>query len=138
MFSEKDIFRSIHKNTESSEQFETAFFGLKSHPDLILLVPGDDGRDRFTTRANYQREVELAEHADLLNSRKQHPVNNDSLKRVSLDFGLNAEQSGALNYIVNGSDIRAVLGRAGTGKSYQHNLLPKDAIGFWEIRNRSS
>lgn len=128
VFSEKDIFRLIHKNTESSEQFESALFGLKSHPDLVLLGPGDDGRDRFTTRTNYQREVELAEHADLLNSRQQHPVNNDSLKQVSLDFGLNAEQSDALNYIVNGGDIRAVVGRAGTGKSY----MMRAAKHCWE------
>ncbi len=128
VFSEKDIFRLIHKNTESSEQFEAALFGLKSHPDLILLGPGDDGRDRFTTRTNYQREVELAEHADLLNSRQQHPINNDSIKRVSLDFGLNAEQSDALNYIVNGGDICAVVGRAGTGKSY----MMRAAKHCWE------
>lgn len=128
VFSERDIFRLIHKNTDSSEQFEAALFGLKSHPNLILLGPGDDGRDRFTTRTNYQREVELAEHADLLNSRKQHPVNNDSLKRVSLDFGLNAEQSDALNYIVNGGDICAVVGRAGTGKSY----MMRAAKHCWE------
>ncbi|HEY2566769.1 MAG TPA: Ti-type conjugative transfer relaxase TraA, partial [Candidatus Aquirickettsiella sp.] len=128
VFSEKDIFRLIHKNTESSEQFESALLGLKSHADLILLGPGDDGRDRFTTRDNYQREIELAEHADLLNSRKQHSVNNDSLKCVSLDFGLNAEQSDALNYIVNGGDIRAIVGRAGTGKSY----MMRAAKHCWE------
>jgi Ti-type conjugative transfer relaxase TraA len=128
VFSEKDIFRLIHKNTESSEQFESALFGLKSHPDLILLGPGDDGRDRFTTRTNYQREVELAEHADLLNSRQQHSVNNDLLKQASYDFGLNAEQSDALIYIANGGDISAVIGRAGTGKSY----MMRAAKHCWE------
>ncbi|MEN9917133.1 MAG: Conjugal transfer protein TraA [Pseudomonadota bacterium] len=128
VFSDRDIFRLIHKNTETLEQYETALLGLKSHPDLILLGPGDDGRDRFTTRANYQREVELAEHADLLNSREQHPVNGDLLERASLDFGLNVEQADALIYIVNGSDISAIVGRAGTGKSY----MMRAAKQCWE------
>ena len=128
VFSERDIFRLIHKNTETLEQFEAALLGLKSHPDLILLGPGDDGRDRFTTRANYQREVELAEHADLLNSRNQHPVNSDLLNRASHDFGLNAEQADALIYIANGGDISAVVGRAGTGKSY----MMRAAKHCWE------
>jgi Ti-type conjugative transfer relaxase TraA len=128
VFSERDIFRLIHKNTESVEQFEKALFGLKSHPDLILLGPGDDGRDRFTTRTNYQREVELAEHADLLNSRQQHLVNNDLLKQASYDFGLNDEQLDALIYVANGSDISAVVGRAGTGKSY----MMRAAKHCWE------
>lgn len=128
VFSERDIFRLIHKNTETLEQYEAALLGLKSHPDLILLGPGDDGRDRFTTRANYQREVELAEHADLLNSREQHPVNSDLLKRAIHDFSLNAEQSDALIYIANGGDISAVVGRAGTGKSY----MMRAAKHCWE------
>jgi Ti-type conjugative transfer relaxase TraA len=133
VFSERDIFRLIHKNTETVEQYEAAFYGLKSHPDLILLGPGDDGRDRFTTRANYQREVELAEHADFLNSRHQHPVNNDLLKQAIHDFGLNTEQSGALNYIANGGDISAIVGRAGTGKSY----MMKAAKHCWEASGYS-
>lgn len=128
VFSERDIFRLIHKNIETLEQYEAALLGLKSHPDLILLGPGDDGRDRFTTRANYQREVGLAEQADLLNSREQHPVNGDLLERACRDFGLNAEQSDALIYIVNGSDISAVVGRAGTGKSY----MMRAAKHCWE------
>lgn len=128
VFSDRDIFRLIHKNTETLEQFEVARLGLKSHPDLILLGPGDDGRDRFTTRANYQREVELAEHADLLHSREQHPVNSDLLERASLDFALNAEQADALIYIANGGDISAVVGRAGTGKSY----MMRAAKHCWE------
>lgn len=128
VFSERDIFRLIHKNTETFEQFEAALLGLKSHLDLILLGPGDDGRDRFTTRANYQREVDLAEHADLLNSREQHPVNSDLLGLASLDFGLNAEQADALIYIANGGDISAVVGRAGTGKSY----MMRAAKHCWE------
>ena len=128
VFSDRDIFRLIHKNTETTKQYEAALLGLKSHPDLILLGPGDDGRDRFTTRANYQREVELVEHAELLNSRNQHPVNSDLLNQASHDFGLNAEQSDALIYIANGGDISAVVGRAGTGKSY----MMRAAKHCWE------
>ncbi|TLY46791.1 MAG: hypothetical protein E6K54_08020, partial [Gammaproteobacteria bacterium] len=128
VFSERDIFRLVHKNTETIEQYDAALLGIKSHPDLILLGPGDDGRDRYTTRANYQREIALAEHADLLNSRHQHPVNHDLLKQAIHDFGLNTEQSEALNYIANGGDISAIVGRAGTGKSY----MMKAAKHCWE------
>lgn len=128
VFSERDIFRLVHKNTETIEQYDAALFGLKSHPDLILLGPGDDGRDRFTTRTNYQREVALAEHADLLNSRYQHLVNHDLLKQAIHDFGLNTEQSDALIYVTNGNDISALVGRAGTGKSY----MMRAAKHCWE------
>src|SRR3990167_2469089 len=66
VFSEKQIDQILKKNTETLEQKEEALAALKSHPDLILLGAGDDGRDRYTTRSNYELESQLADWAKSL------------------------------------------------------------------------
>jgi len=118
VFSERDMALLIHKNTESSEQYEKALLGLKAHRDLILLGPGDDGRDRYTTRANYQREAAMADHAAALSLSQEHAVQGTVVAQAARAFDLNVEQTEALSYIAHSGDVCAVVGRAGTGKSY--------------------
>ncbi len=128
VFSERDIALLIHKNTDTREEYETALLNLKTHRDLILLGPGDDGRDRYTTRANYQREASMAEHAQSLNLAKKYVVEPKLVKQATHNFRLNSEQSEALSHIAQSGDICAVVGRAGTGKSY----MMKAARQMWE------
>ncbi len=128
VFSDRDIALLLNKNTETQEQFETALHRLKAHKDLLLLGPGDDGRDRYTTRANYEREALMADRAIELSLLKNHTVSRSSITHAAREFSLNEEQKIALTYLGKGSDICAVVGRAGTGKSY----MMRAALQMWE------
>ncbi len=119
VFTQKNIDQLLKKNTQTPEQFEYAVTTLKSSPDLILLGAGDDGFDRYTTHANFQLESQLSEHAQslFLKQSEQKP-NYDLINKMIAQFSLNSEQADALLHLSQGKRIAAIVGRAGTGKSY--------------------
>lgn len=133
VFTEKNIDQILKKNTETPEQKTEALEGLKSSPDLILLGAGDDGRDRYTTRANFQLESQLSEHAQslFLKQPEQKP-NYDLINTMIVRFHLNSEQADALLHLSQDKHIVAIVGRAGTGKSYlmraAHDLLKEQGF----------
>lgn len=128
VFSERDIAMLLHKNTNTKAEYDTALLNLKKHRDLIALGPGDDGRDRYTTRANYQREALMGDQAKNLNLTHYHPVKANTINKAAQSFGLNEEQTTALFHIAQSGDISATVGRAGTGKSY----MMRAARQLWE------
>ena len=118
-FTEAQIDRILTKNTDTLEQKEQALATLKAHRDLIYLGPADDGRDRYTTRDNYLLESELGDNALALALRMpklQAPY--DLVNQMIAQYGLNSEQADALRHLADGQGIAAIVGRAGTGKSY--------------------
>ncbi len=122
VFTEKNINQLLKKNTQTPEQFDTAINKLKAHPDLILLGAGDDGFDRFTTRANFHLESVLSDHAKalFLKMATQKP-DYDLMNKLIVQFHLNSEQADALLHLSQNKHIAAIVGRAGTGKSYLMN-----------------
>lgn len=130
VFSDREIGSILSKNTETLEQYHTALLRLKAHKELILLGPGDDGRDRYTTRANYIREADMADHAKSLMLNKNHGISAAILNQTLEQSSLNGEQKIALDHIGNSGDICAVVGRAGTGKSY----MMRAAKNMWELQ----
>lgn len=133
VFSEKQIDQILKKNTETPAQKEEALAALKSHPDLILLGAGDDGRDRFTTRANFHLESQISENAQSLFLKiVSEKPNYDLLNKMIAQFSLNSEQADALLHLSSGKHIAAIVGRAGTGKSYLMNAARHlfEAQGF--------
>lgn len=136
VFTDYHIEQLLQKNTETPEQQAAAHFALKSHPDFIELGVGDDGRMRYTSRANYQLEAGLADDAQALVMNVAHrPARQVSLRHLNLvvsEYGLNSEQADALHHIMQGQGISAIVGRAGTGKSY----LLRAARELWEKQKR--
>lgn len=128
VFSERDMALLLNKHTDSPETFQASLIQLKAHPELIALGPGDDGRERYTTQANYEREVRLSEHVTALDFRQSHPVEGAIVTQAARDAGLNDEQTQALHALAKSSALSAVVGRAGTGKSY----MMKAARQMWE------
>lgn len=128
VFSDRDIARVISKNTTTAEEFEAALIKVRAHEDVIKLGPGDDGRDRYTTRSNYEREARLGDTANTLNLEKSHAVTEKHIQDAIRDFSLTDEQASALKHIAAPQAISAIVGRAGTGKSY----LMGAARQMWE------
>ncbi len=128
IFSERDMARVLNKATKTAEEFQTAMLKLKAHPSLIALGPGDDGRERFTTRELMQVESQLQEDAFKLQKKNDHRSSHAMVAAQVEKYKLNKGQSSALNHVALGEDIALIVGKAGTGKSY----LMKAANDLWK------
>jgi Ti-type conjugative transfer relaxase TraA len=129
VFTQKNIDQIIKKNTETPEQKAQALSNLMSHPDLVLLGAGDDGRDRYTTRSNYELESQLGDWSQaLFLDKNTHQKDYDKLNSLIAKHQLNSEQADALLHLSEGKKIAAIVGRAGTGKSY----LMRSANELWQ------
>lgn len=129
VFTQKNIDQILKKNTETPEQKANALSQLMVHPDLVLLGAGDDGRDRYTTRSNYELESQLADWAQsLFLDKGVNKKDYDKLNSLIAKHHLNGEQADALLHLSEGKKIAAIVGRAGTGKSY----LMRAANELWQ------
>lgn len=127
VFTEREIQSILFKSTDSIETYQTAYAKLKAHPDLVELDINDAGRACYTTKATYTREAELADNAKVLARRQRSPIPLAQVQQISENMGLSHDQQSALYYLSENRHISAIVGRAGTGKSY----LMKAANALW-------
>jgi len=117
-FNDKKIQNFIAKNTDTPEQQAEALAAVMSDPELVFLGYGEDGQRTYTSKMNYLKESEIATNAEALFYQKSDGVNVEYLNKVIAEFNLNNEQADALYHITSGRHLTAIVGRAGTGKSY--------------------
>lgn len=127
-FSEREIACVLHKATQTAEEFQRAMLKLKTHPNLVSLGPGDDGRERYATRQSIETESRLQDNAERLQKSARHIVTTWKVQDQIAQYNLNEGQANALNHVMLGGDIAIVVGKAGTGKSY----LMKAANEVWQ------
>ena len=118
VFTEYDLARAVNEATSSAEQFTALFEKLKLSNNLINLGPGEDGKMRFTTQEAFALENAIQETAENLNIKLTHKVSNKLANKYAKQYKLSESQTAALKHILGGNDISAVVGYAGTGKSY--------------------
>jgi len=124
VFTDRDLANAIAPHTDNAEMFAQAVVQVKSFSDLIRLGPGDDGRDRFTTRKMFNLENDIQTKADILRERVHGKISNKSIREVLTSYqnrigkNLTDEQMNAVRHMLKSSSISCVVGRAGTGKSF--------------------
>jgi Ti-type conjugative transfer relaxase TraA len=130
VFNEKEIAKIINKYTESAEDFQHAMARVLAHEDCVSLGIGADGRETYTSRQNYLREATMADQASGLFARDNHDVSNRHVSKAIRSRSLSSEQESALHHLAKTGDVAALVGRAGTGKSY----LMGAAREMWEAQ----
>ena len=128
VFNDRVIAKTINRYSKTTEEFQLAMAKVFAHPDCVALGIDTAGREAYTTRANYRREADMADKAFTLLTRSDHAVSSSFVKNVMAKYPLSEEQQTALTHLVNGGDISALVGRAGSGKSY----LMKATKEVWE------
>jgi len=124
VFTERELSKSLLPYTTESEVFARALLQLKGSDQLIALGPGDDGRERYTTRYMFQLENQLQSMVDHLRSEQHVSISarrrDTMLKRYEkfTEKILTDEQCAAVKHIVSKASISCLVGRAGTGKSF--------------------
>lgn len=117
-FTHHDLARFVNRHTLDAEQFQAVFDVVQSHPEMVRLGLDEQGRERFTTQAMLQLEAQMLERACEQSSISNHAVSDKSLTQAMVHKTLTDEQQTALEHITQGADMSAVVGFAGTGKSY--------------------
>ena len=121
-FSDKDISRYLHSRTADEAQFQEVYTKIKAHEDLVILVE-KDGKYLYTTKEILNIERGMFKDVSYKSSRGNFRVSNFKVKEV-----LSLEQATAVEYLCQNKDFRAVVGFAGTGKTY----MLSEAREIWE------
>ncbi len=128
VFTEHDIAKVIHKNTETIEQFQHALAKVKVHPDLIALGENKQGKTCYTTRAIFLKETQMMGNADTLLKQKHHQVSEHKVNAVLKHHHVTPEQATCLQHLSQPDGLSIIIGHAGTGKSYLLNA----AQSMWQ------
>ena len=117
-FTEKDLTSFIFKNTENTADFQTVLLKVKASENLLLLGPGNEGVDRYTTRASYALEEQMISQVLSMSGRLEKQLSIPAKEILMQDYGLQDEQVEAVKFLLQSPDIACLVGRAGTGKTF--------------------
>jgi hypothetical protein len=129
VFTEQMLKHVLAKILSQPEAAAKALAQIKASSELMAIGPGEDGRERYTTRGMFDLENELQELSFKLSQKYTHKVSARTIKYCIKKFNLKDGQDDAIKHILKGNDISIMVGRAGTGKSYSL----KAAKMAWEM-----
>lgn len=125
VFDRHDIARTIHRYINDNDGFQRAFAAVMASPQLIELVPEQNSKlAKYSTR-----EMITVEHAMAASSLRMAERNSHGVSTKKIDHairwqdailggsGLTDEQRTAVRHITSPTQIAAVIGFAGAGKS---------------------
>jgi Ti-type conjugative transfer relaxase TraA len=121
-FTQRDMAKFAYRHSDGIDQFNAVIGAMRGAPGLVELGKDARGEDRFTTHEMIEAEQRLHRAAELMAERERHAVR-DADREAALALAerrglvLSGEQADALAHVMDGSDLGAVVGHAGTGKS---------------------
>jgi Ti-type conjugative transfer relaxase TraA len=116
-FTLRDIGKYLHTHTDGAEQFDTAYLKVTTSTELVPLGTDEQGRARFTTREMLEVEHQMLQRAHRLASTADHTVSDAHQKQALADSKLSLQQQEAFEHVTGPSDLTALVGVAGAGKS---------------------
>ncbi len=125
VFDRHDIARTIHRYINDNDGFQRAFAAVMASPQLVELMPTQNSKlAKYSTR-----EMITVEHAMATSSLRMAERNSYGVSANKIDpallrqdamlggSGLTDEQRTAIRHITSPTQIAAVIGFAGAGKS---------------------
>ncbi|WP_419320591.1 Ti-type conjugative transfer relaxase TraA [Caulobacter sp. ErkDOM-E] len=118
-FTERDLQRLAHRQSDDRAQFEKVVRAVKAAPNLIALGKDGAGRERYTSRAMVEIERRLEQDAAGLAELKRYRVSAlASLKaREVAGVTMSQTQEAAFAHVLGPEALALVVGYAGAGKS---------------------
>lgn len=125
VFDRHDIARTIHRYINDNDGFQRAFAAVMASPQLVELMPAQNSKlAKYSTREMINVEHAMAASSLRMAERNSHGVNTEAVDQA-LDrqdamlggSGLTDEQRTAVRHITSPTQIAAVIGFAGAGKS---------------------
>ncbi|GGG06987.1 AAA family ATPase [Cysteiniphilum litorale] len=123
IFSDKQIKESIFEHDEvGTQNFNAVYQKVIQDQKLVYLGVGIDGRDSYTTKLHFDKELDLRDMARTLNKRKGFHVYDTDIAKVLKSYDLRPTQEQSLRHLLQGKSIGVTVGFAGTGKSFMMKL----------------
>ncbi len=125
VFDRHDIARTIHRYINDNDGFQRAFASVMASPELVELLPEQNSKlAKYSTREMISVEHTMAASSLRMAERNSHGVSankiDQALRRQDAILGgsgLTDEQRTAVRHITSPTQIAAVIGFAGAGKS---------------------
>ncbi|WP_312930827.1 Ti-type conjugative transfer relaxase TraA [Agrobacterium cavarae] len=125
VFDRHDIARTIHRYINDNEGFQRAFAAVMTSPQLVELMPEQNSKlAKYSTREMISVEHTMAASSLRMAERNSHGVNTNAVDQALRQqdamlggSGLTDEQRTAVRHITSPTQIAAVIGFAGAGKS---------------------
>jgi len=125
VFDRHDIARTIHRYINDNDGFQHAFAAVMASPQLVELMPEQNSKPaKYSTREMINVEHAMAASSLRMAERYSHRVGarvvDQALHRQDAMLGgsgLTDEQRTAVRHITSPTQIAAVIGFAGAGKS---------------------
>ena len=122
-----DVQKVLGRYVDDAALFQRLDVRLQASQELLLLKP-EEGREKsiYTTRSMLKAEKSLVETAEGLSAAMSHPVSLSSLEsglerlqgRLAEKGGvLSDDQIGAIRHLVEGGQLKCIVGYAGAGKT---------------------
>ena len=140
VFTRHDIARELNCHIDDPQEFQSLLARLEQSPALVRLAPEVcDATGRVVEQARYstldmvRAERGMADAAERMHSCRSHTVEArivaDAVQRAGT---LTDEQRQAVEHILDGRQIAAVVGDAGTGKSFSMRVAHEgwEAAGY--------
>ncbi|EGN7253090.1 Ti-type conjugative transfer relaxase TraA [Salmonella enterica] len=134
VFGHRDIARELSQHIKDKDQFRDILTRLEQSPELVQLAPEQtDGKRtipaRFSTRAMIEIERNAVGKAQQFADDKNQALSPSTVSKVLANYGtLSDEQRAAVEHVTMGGRCAAIVGDAGTGKSFSMRIA-KEA---WE------
>lgn len=123
-FTHQDLARFIDRHTVDADQFQRVYEKTKADCEIVHLGLDEKGRDRYTTQAMLDVEMQMMGYAQGLAQRANQPIVSEATQvdiLASQEKPLTEQQQWAYRYLLGEGDIQCVVGYAGTGKSHLLN-----------------
>lgn len=142
VFSENELARIVAEITPDATLFARAFAQIKvelrKNTTIVSLGIGDDGREKFTTKAMFKLENTIQKNTETLATAEHATLSKRHIARVItqhekvLGKTLTPEQHEAVLLMTNRYRLSALVGRAGSGKSFTIAAVKKiyESAGF--------
>jgi Ti-type conjugative transfer relaxase TraA len=118
LFTDDDIYKFVHAHSDDAEQFRKVCDAIYQCDELVSLGEDADGLNKYTAQDLIDAEKQMLSTAKALSGRTQHKVDEAYIGQAIATRTMNADQEKAFRHLTEGGDAAAVIGYAGTGKSY--------------------
>lgn len=134
VFSRRDIAAELNRYIDDADQFAGLLARLENSSQLVELAPAS-GREpaKLSTREMIETERAMVESAERLAGTRRHGVSAAVLNAAIDGAGtLSDEQKNAVRHVTQAGSLAAIIGDAGTGKSFSMKIAREawEAQGF--------
>lgn len=118
LFKDEDIqiFASTH--SDDAQQFQKVCDAIYECDELVTLGVDADDLNKYTTQDLIDAEKAMLSTSKTLSEKSKHKVKDRYIEQAIATRTMNTDQEKAFRNIVQGGDAAAVIGYAGSGKSY--------------------